>query len=123
MLKLKITLNYKQPEPKTEQDKATFQTPRELTSGYINYAVNKKYPGGLKGISLRTFGRIQSKLDEAVLDKKDSIELETSEVDFIKETLLNDEIEFPSAISRYVLILIDEFEDAIAKEKAKNKEK
>lgn len=123
MLKLKINLNYKQPEPKNEQERKEFLSPRELTSSYINYAANKKFPDGLKGVNLRAFARIQNKLDSALLDKEDFIELETAEVDFLKEILKGDDVQFPPAVSKYVVILLDEFDDTLAKEKAKTKGK
>ena len=117
MLKLKIDLNYKQPEPKNEKEKAEFVSSSELTSSYINYAANKKYPNGLKGVNLRAFARIQNKLDTAILDKIDYIELESAEVDFLKEILKGEDVEFPANVSKFVVVLLDEFDNTLAKEK------
>lgn len=76
-----------------------------MTSRLIQHAVNAHYKDGLKGQMLRTYGRIQKKIDDAVEQKVGSIEIEESEKDMIKKAL--DETSFPAALAGLVMTLQD----------------
>ncbi len=80
-------------------------TNKELSSNYIQYSVNSnpKYKDGLDGQKRRMWGRIQRKLDDCVNLDIDTIELDVSEIDFIKDTF--NSAKFPAGTSKYVVIL------------------
>lgn len=103
MKKFNIDLDYKRPEPKTEEDKKNFKTNPELTQDYIAYAVNLSYKDGLEGQLRRVYGRIQRKLDTALDENKPEVELEESELDFLDKAISNSK--FPVNIAKYVLVL------------------
>ena len=111
MIKLKLNIPYNRPIPKSDSENILSDS--ELTVNYLNFAVEKKYPNGLKGIVLRTFARIQNKMDTAILDQQDYIELDATEFDLLKESIKNDELEFPAGTSKYVVLLIDEFDEIL----------
>lgn len=77
----------------------------ELTSYYVNYAVNQNKEG-FEGQKRRVWGRIQRKFDDAILDKKDTVDINQDELDFIREAFKS--AKFPPELSMYVIIL-DEY--------------
>lgn len=79
---------------------------RELTADYINYAVNQKHKEGIEGQLRRVWGRIQRKLDDALEQKLDSIDLEEAEKDFIAAAFK--ESKFPAGLSKFVIVVEDE---------------
>ena len=118
-MKFKINIEYNI----LERDRAKGEEPlsnSEITLNYINLAVSLKYKDGLEGQKRRLFGRIQRKLDDAVDNKKDEIELEEAEKDFLKG-LFKDDIKMPSLASKYISLLEDEV-DNLSKDEEKKKE-
>jgi hypothetical protein len=80
----------------------------DVTLDLITFSVNQKYKDGLEGQLRRTWNRIVKKFDEAIDSKKDSIELEQAEIDFIKKTF--NEAKFPVVNTKPVCILEEEIE-------------
>lgn len=78
-----------------------------LTLNYLESCVFSVYPK-LGGSLMRMFGRIQTKCDQAIIDKADSIELEVAEFDFIKKCWFDDKSKFDSPLAKYVVLLEDE---------------
>ena len=70
-------------------------------------AVSQKYKDGLEGQKRRIFGRIQRKIDDAIDNKKDEIELEQAEKDFLRG-VFKDEVKLPPLASKYIMVLEDE---------------
>lgn len=109
-MKFNINIDYKlrENDRKDAEGNAVEVNNREITFNYISYAVNKKYDKGLEGQLRRLWGRIQRKFDAAIDDKKNEVELETSELDFITKAI--NECNFLPAMSRYIEHLEDEIE-------------
>lgn len=107
MTKLNLNIDYKVPAKEKVED----FSPVSLTVNYILFAVKQKYPEGLQGQLRRVWGRINRKLDAASEENAvTEIELEASEVDFIKG-VFTESVKFPAAASKYVM----ELEDVISK--------
>lgn len=121
--RLKINIDYQRKEPPvkkpvklgTGEEIDNEPEPQEewtnqlMTQMYINYAVNKIYPNGLKGGSnRRMLGRIQRKLEEAVEAKGEDIELNEYEIKFLKDVFNKEELEFPTYDAKFVTLLEDE---------------
>lgn len=102
-MNLKVNLDYKLPKENKEDN-------RQITANYIQMVFNQKYKDGIKGQLYRTLGRIQRKLDEAIDDKKDFIELESSEMDLLKKAFNENEILVPPQLAKYFMILEDAVE-------------
>ena len=100
-----INIDYKQPISKQGELRLSNS---EITQNYIQYAVLQTYKDGLEGQLRRILGRIQRKLDEAIENKKDEIELEQAEIDFIKKSFKD--IKTPVELSKYFVLLEDEVE-------------
>jgi hypothetical protein len=83
-----------------------------LTCDYIEYAITKKYPT-LKGQMLRVFSRLQRKFEDAVEKNLESIELDATEIDMIKESFKD--VEAESRLAKYMVILMEEV-DKLGKE-------
>lgn len=79
-----------------------------LTFNYINHAVEAKYRDGLRPRDRRMYARLQEKLDEAVRDHSETIEVEKAEIDFLKDCFKD--CRFPSQLSRFVVLLEDEID-------------
>lgn len=79
-----------------------------ITLDYLTYAVSQTFSNGLDGQKRRTWGRIQRKLDEAIDNNSETIELEEAEVYFLK-TIFKD-ITFIPHLAKFVVILEDELE-------------
>lgn len=99
MSKLNLNISYN-PNHLPEGD-----TNISMTSRLVQHAVNTHYKDGLKGQMLRTYGRIQKKIDEAVENKVNDIKLEESEKDLIKKAI--DEVSFHPALAGLVMALQD----------------
>ena len=103
LYKLKIALPYKL--------KDETSTSQEVSSNYIIFAMNNKNPQGLEGQARRIFGRLQAKLDEAIENKSECLELETSEFELIKKNI--EEAKFPVQFSQNLLMLEEAIAEAI----------
>jgi hypothetical protein len=103
MKTLNVSLDYKRPEPKTEEDKKAWKSDAELTQDYIAYAVTQTYKDGLEGQLRRLYGRIQRKLDACLDENKPGMELEEAELDFLDKAFST--AKFPVSIAKYVLVL------------------
>lgn len=78
----------------------------EMTENYMTNAVMTVYNKiGLNGQLRRVWGRIQTKVSEAVKSKKYEVELEDKEVDFLKNTF--EKSTCPPEVSRYYVLLED----------------
>lgn len=95
-MKFNLNIDYKRPD----DDKSISNS--QLTLDYINFAVNMKFKDGLEGQKKRIWGRLQRKLDEA----QDIVELESAEVDFIKDAFSED-LKVPPGLAKYFIILED----------------
>jgi len=84
------------------------EIPQETTINLITIGLDSKYPQGLDGASRRVFGRLQRKFDEAVEKKEETIQLESAELDLIKNAL--SEGKYPVNFTKYVLTLEEEVE-------------
>ena len=81
---------------------------RDLTYNLIGKTVEQSYPDGLENPYVRTYGRIQRKFDQALKEKLDTIELEESEKDFLKEVFNSKSVKFQSQLSKFIILLQDE---------------
>lgn len=123
MIKFQINLDYRVPKPKTDAEKEAFKSNSELTENYLAYAARKKYPDGMpSGVKLRSFARVQRKIDDAIEEGKDYISLENAEFDVIKE-IFKDELAFPADIARFIVVLLDEIDSMTAAEKVSSEKK
>lgn len=100
---MKINLNYNLPEN-------IKQASQEITAGFVESAFATVYKEGLDSQKRRIYGRIQRKMDEVVLNKAETIELEEAEKDLIKKTFANEDCVFPSQSSKFVVVLEEEIE-------------
>lgn len=103
---MKINLDYRRSAEDAERT-----SNQELTRDYLEYAIMKKFPE-MQGQKLRIYGRIQRKLDDAVENKTDDIEFEEAEKDMIRDAFK--EPNFPAKLSKFVTILWDEVDTALA---------
>lgn len=111
---MKINLDYKQKE-------GSEMSNQELTFDYITFAVNQKHKDGLSGSERRMFGRIQRKFDEAVEKLTNTVDLEMSEMDFIRDAFRD--AKFPPQLAKYVTVLEDELMATLDKEEPASKPK
>lgn len=81
----------------------------ELSLDYITYALNSAYPQGVEGQLRRQIGRVQRKLDETIAQKRSEVDLESNEIDLLKECFRKSK--FNPMLSKYVVVL----EEAIEK--------
>ena len=105
----KINIDYKRKEPTSEEEKAVYLSNSDLTKDYIVFAARQKYPKGADNLKLRNFARIQRKIDDAIFDKKNSINIENAEIEFLKDIFKDNT--FPTEIAKYIVILMDEIEN------------
>lgn len=117
MTKFKINLDYKRKDPKPGEEK-DYLSNSELTQNYIEFAARSKYEKGLEGQLRRCFGRIQRKLDDAVDNKHDEVELEDAEIDFIVG-IFDNKVLMPTALAKYLSVLEDEVDRVNAERKKK----
>ncbi len=83
---------------------------QQSTYNIILQGVSSKYPNGLDGEYRRSFARVQRKLDEAIDNNLDEINLEEAEFNLIKNSIQDGK--FSAVISKYVSILEEEVERA-----------
>lgn len=102
MKKFIIDIDYKRKQTDIEK----VSNP-ELTLNYIESLVSNKFPR-LEGQKLRIFGRIQRKIDDAIIKKISEVELEDAEVDLLQDAV-KDAV-FVSGLAKYVVILIEAIE-------------
>mgnify|MGYP003146073541 CR=1 FL=1 len=109
MIKFDTALDYNIPMEEYAKEDNKINGPQELTYNYITMAINGKYAQGLSGQKKRVWGRIQRKFDIMVDGNgKDTIvELEESEIDFIKSAFNDDSVKFPVSIAKYVMVAED----------------
>jgi hypothetical protein len=100
--------------PMTGQAKSKWTSDAELTENYIAMAVQTKYPQGLKGQLRRVYGRIQRKMDSAIKEGADEIDLEVAEKDFLRKIFQDEELAIPANVSHLFTVLEDEIESACA---------
>lgn len=97
---MKVNINYgRTPEMEAQS------TNQSLTRDYIEFQVQSAYPNMEGKEKVRTYGRIQRKLDEAVEKNSEEIVLEEAEKDMIKDCFKNPK--FPAQISKYAVKLLD----------------
>jgi hypothetical protein len=118
---MNLNLSYNLPKEAKE-------SPIDLSAYYIRMAVEQKHQqdprtgqGGIKGQLLRTYGRLQRKLDEAVENKKGNIELADDEKDLLKKSF--DDVSVPPQFSKYFMVLEDEVLEAIKPQLPKEEKK
>lgn len=99
-MKFNLNLDYGR-KPKEVEELAN----RNLTEDYISFGVRQIYKDGLDNQFRRTWGRIQRKLDAALEAKKNFIELEHAELDFIKRGIKD--AKYPPDLSKYIIVLED----------------
>ncbi len=98
---MKVNIDYGRTEAQIKEASNQF-----LTRDYIEYAFGKAYPTGTKGQLLRQISQIQRKLDQAVDENLDEIDLDGSQMDLIRDAM--DKTEFTTNITRFVVRLLDE---------------
>ncbi len=128
MSELKINLPYERTREKEAYDKqpevfpggakkSDWLSSAELTENYISLAMqlHPDYKQGLRGQLRRVYGRIQRKLDAAIRDGKDSIEIKEDEQRFFKKLFDEEKLEVPPQISHLWVVLEDEVERATSR--------
>lgn len=104
MKKLNLNIDYK----RTKEDVAQISN-IELTISYLHFAVNSFYKE-MQGQMLRTWGRLQRKLDDASEKKSKSIDIEDAEYDLVNKA--SNEAKFPANLSKFIVVLQENlFED------------
>jgi len=107
MKKIKLNVDYR--VKKTDDPKEKVDTAKaELSKSYIEVAVTGAYPKGLNGQLRRVFGRIQSKINEAMDSKTFEIELTDLELNFLQGAFKSDNALFTATLAEYVIVLEDE---------------
>jgi hypothetical protein len=107
---MRINLDYQR------KPEAAAEVPNQaLTADYIDFAASNVHKDGLEGQQLRTFARLQRKLDAAVEAKQDEIELAEDEKDFLRKTF--DKVKVPANLAKFFVVLEDEIEEATSKKK------
>lgn len=99
--RLKLALDYKMPATVT-------QSPSETTSNYIDGAVSSAHPQGVEGQMRRIYGRLQRKIDKAIEEGFNEVELEAAERDLLRKSF--NDCKISAALSKYFVILEDEIE-------------
>lgn len=105
--KLRVLLDYKIPETKNGDD---VKRGTELTAEYINFAVGNAHQQGLEGQQRRIYGRVQRKMDQAIEDGSEEIELEKAECDLLRKAF--ESCKVPAAVAKYFVVLEDAIEEA-----------
>lgn len=98
-MKLKINLAYK---IKLAPDEKPVSN-QEVTQNYLFIAVTSKYPNGLDGTYRRMFGKIMSKMDDAITSGAEEIDIESSELDLIKNAMRDSKFPAPMAYNANLL--------------------
>lgn len=80
---------------------------QEIIQNWVLYALNQKYGQALKGQTLRSVNRLMNKLQKAVDDNAEKVELEESEKDIIRE-VFGEEIGFPVGAAPVVVAIQNE---------------
>jgi len=104
---LNLAVNYKIKYEDTFTEDEVIKAKAELTKSYIDYAVSAQYKDGLTSQFRRVYAKISEKIANALEDKTFVVNLEVSEVKFIREAFLDDKTKFPATISEYVVTLED----------------
>lgn len=106
---MQLSVDYKKIGPEKEKE-SNMQT----TANIISYAIQTMYKDGLDGNGglRRTYGRIQRKLDQALQDESNVIDLETAEIEMIKKSIQT--VTLPTQWSKFVIFLEDGIDNALA---------
>lgn len=115
-MKLSVDYNHKDPTPLTPEQIEAGQKLEEkeknieTTINLVTLAMSKAHPDGLdgNGPQRRMWGRLQRKLDEALSNDIEEVEIEEGERDMISKALKN--AQMPLQWSRYISALEDALE-------------
>lgn len=99
MKKLKLNIDYQR---KAEDSK---ESAVETTVNLIFHAMNSQHKNGLSGQSLRTWGRLQRKLEDALEDDISILEIEDAEFDLIEKPI--EEATYPLPWAKLVCVFQD----------------
>ena len=102
---MNINLDYKIPD----NERGGFSN-AELTRNYLLQAVAAVHPQGIGGQKNRIWGRIQRKVDDAIDEKKDTIDLEKAEIEFLRKDVFSKDPTVHPAASKYFTVLEDEID-------------
>lgn len=103
---LKVNLDYGRKEVKPNE-----LSNQELTAYYIGMAVNTAYrDGGLSGSETRSYARVQRKLDEAIDNKAEEIDMAEGDLEFIADAF--QKAHCPPEIAKYYVVAEDEVKRA-----------
>lgn len=105
--RLRVLLDYNAPESQNGDDAVRGAA---LTADYINHAVTNAHQQGLEGQQRRIYSRIQRKLDGAIENSDEDIELEQAECDFLRKAF--EACKVPAVIAKYFVVLEDAIEEA-----------
>lgn len=106
-LKVNLGLNL------SEKENPSKISDQEVVFGWMRYAMEQKYPKGLHGSLLRTWGRIERKFLKAIDENLDTINLEDGEIDTVKKLFSgSEEINFPIKSSRVIMQIEDAVNEA-----------
>jgi hypothetical protein len=103
-LNVKLPLKYK-----TETGKKPIKV-QEIFLNYLIISINSKYPQGLDGTYRRTFARLQNKFDEAIDKNLKTIDIESSELDLMKNAFQDGKL--PISFSSNALLMEESIEKA-----------
>lgn len=102
-MKIKLNVDYKRKEEESREVSNI-----SLSADYINFAINQTHKDGVEGQLKRVVGRLQRKLDDAVINKTEEIDLESAEIDLIKKSF--EKVKTPPQLTKYWIILEDEID-------------
>ena len=94
---------------------ASKESPQRTSLNVLEMFVNSAHKDGVDGHYRRMWGRIQRKFEEAVEKNQESVELDGSEVDLLKNAIREGKI--PTIYAKFSVILEDEIEKLTNEEK------
>lgn len=106
-MKLSVEYNHKELTPEQIEAGQTKEQNIETTCNLISAAVNKAHPEGFDGNGglRRVWGRLQRKMEAAMDNNTNEIEMDEAEADLIKKALTN--AKMPLQWSKYINLLED----------------
>jgi len=122
MKTLKIAVNLDSPRL-PEQEKKQIQEVgyAVLLESFLNQALAEKYPKGLDRLKRKVLARVQARLDACELEAE-YMEIEDGDFDFIRDTMLGDDVKFSAQQNRLVSQIIKNIEDCEKASRAKEDE-
>jgi hypothetical protein len=99
-----MNLNLNLPYVKTAKELEN-ESNSQTTLNIIIFMLSATYKEGIEGQTRRIYGRLQAKLEQALENKVETIELESAEVDMIRNV---SKTKTPVTWSKWVLVLEDE---------------